>query len=850
MKRYLFYILAALSAAMFFSCKEVEVEPSVSTLALDRTALSFGPSESSETVILATEADQWQASLSQGADWCTVEPLSGSGDADITVYVSQNVSSRRSATVTFSAENAKTVTLTIIQNEGNVSVPAGISVSPEEPDADGPCTVYFKAGTTSPLYGYTGDVYAHIGVVDGSVWSFVPAAWDENIDKCRMEKVATNTWAIYLQPDIRTWFGSGEASVSRIGVVIRSEDGSKKGIENDFFFKVTDNKYAFMPGEPEMASVPSGAKHGINYNSDNSVTFVFYDKDRNGNRKDYSYLIGEFNGWKPSEEYAMKRDEEAGCWWYTLSVEDPSEEYLFQYYIGTIEDGAMRLPDPYTEIAYSGDDIYISSSTYPGLREYPAGTSGIVSAFCVNPQQYSWRAGDFKVDEPDDLVIYELHFRDFTATGDIAGAMEKLDYLQAVGVDAIELMPVQEFEGNDSWGYNPCSYFALDKAYGTREKYKEFIDECHSRGIAVLLDVVYNQATGAQTMAALYWDEENNKTAPENPWFNVDAPHPYSVFHDWDHESQLTRDFVKRNLEYLLTEYKVDGFRFDLTKGFTNKASTESTAANYDASRIAILKDYYSHIVRVNPDAVVILEHFCADSEERELAAAGMKVWRNLNNAYCQSAMGFSSDSSFSGLWTGSNNMPFGCYVGYMESHDEERTAYKSEAYGASGVKGNLEARMRREALNAAFFLTVPGPKMIWQFGELGYDVSLEENGRTGRKPLHWDYYDDSSRKALYDTYCNLIGFRHDNPEFFSETASFSWNVGASAWATGRSIICTAGSKSFAVVGNFDTADRTVSVELPSGGQWTNYFDRSETYSGNSVSIGLQAGEYRLLVNF
>ena len=119
-----------------------------------------------------------------------------------------------------------------------------------------------------------------------------------------------------------------------------------------------------------------------------------------------------------------------------------------------------------------------------------------------------------------------------------------------------------------------------------------FIDECHNRGIAVILDVVYNHATGANPFARMWWDAANNKTATNNPYFNVDAPHPYSVFHDFNHESELVRNFVKRNLKFLLEEYNIDGFRFDLTKGFTQRTSTESTAGNYDASRIAILKDY------------------------------------------------------------------------------------------------------------------------------------------------------------------------------------------------------------------------------------------------------------------
>ena len=158
-----------------------------------------------------------------------------------------------------------------------------------------------------------------------------------------------------------------------------------------------------------------------------------------------------------------------------------------------------------------------------------------MSAFQSGRPEYTWKSDGFKIADKDNMVIYEMLLRDFSASGDLAGAMDKLDYLQELGVTAIELMPVQEFDGNDSWGYNPCSYFAMDKAYGTREKYKEFIDECHGRGMAVLLDVVYNQATGAHPMAKMYWDASSKSTSASNPWFNVEAPHPYSVFHDWNH---------------------------------------------------------------------------------------------------------------------------------------------------------------------------------------------------------------------------------------------------------------------------------------------------------------------------
>lgn len=847
MRKYFLPFFLSILILSVYGCKDAVEIQEQGLLSVTPASLTFDSTEGSQLIEIRTDAGSWSLAQTENTEWCHPARTSGKTSSSFNISVSGNDGEERSATLTVSAPGCEDVTVTVIQSgEG------GFSTFPEEPDADKALTITFKAPGTSALYGYTGDVYIHIGVVDGS-WMFVPAGWDENIEKCKMKPDGANSWSIELGPSLREWFGSGEWPVERLGIVIRSADGSLKGLDYDYFLKVKDNKYSLIHESPAEEPVPAGMKHGINYNSDGTVTFVLYEKDRNSRScYDYSYIIGEFNGWKPSKEYAMKRDEATGCWWYTLSGIEQGKEYMFQYYIGTEENGPVRLSDPYTETVYTGDDHWIPSSTYPDLREYPSETTGTISAFCHTPQEYAWKATDFKIQDKDNLVIYEMHFRDFSTTGDINGAMKHLDYLESLGINTIELMPVQEFDGNDSWGYNPYSYFAMDKAYGTREMYKKFIDECHSRGIAVIIDVVYNHLTGASTLAKLYWDSKNNRTSANNPWFNVEAPHPFSVFHDLDHESQLVREHVKRSLEYLLEEYHIDGFRFDLTKGFTNKKSDESSASAYDASRIAILKDYNDRISKVNPDAVVILEHFCETREEKELGQAGMKVWRNANYAYCQSGMGFSADSGFESLYTGTS-MPFGSYTGFMESHDEERVAFKSKAYAGSDIKNSLEKRMRRLELNAAFFFTVPGPKMIWQFGELGYDISIETGGRTGKKPLHWDYYDVPERKAVYDTYARLLGFRFSHPEFFEENASFSWNVGASAWASGRSITCTSGAKSFVMVGNFDTKANDIKVAMPSDGNWRNYFNSSETYTvtGGSITFtDMETTEYKLLVNF
>lgn len=812
--------------------------------------LEFEATAGTKLLDLRTDAGEWSLTQSDNTAWCTPASTSGKGSTSLSVSVSANESSERSTILTFTAPGCDPVEVKVVQEGSAPEIKYGVFSEPEIPDADQPCTLYFRADEKSELYNTTDDLYAHIGI--NSEWQYVVAEWNTNIDKCKWTPAKEkNLWTLEITPSIREYFGSGTTEISCISVVVRNASGTKQS-RPDSFLSVNDSKYAFVPEEVVIETLPSDALPGINYNSDGSVTLVLLEKDKKGERYDHCYVVGDFNEWNRSNDYAMKRDETAGCWWITLENLQSGKEYMYQYYLMKGTD-RVRISDPYSEIIYDGDnDKYISPSTYPNLPEYPKGAVGLVSAFEIGGNEYIWKVNDFEIKDKDDMVIYELHLRDFSQSGDLAGAKEKLGYLEDLGINAIELMPVQEFDGNDSWGYNPSSYFALDKAYGTRDAYKEFIDLCHKQGIAVILDVVYNHATGAHPMAKLYWDAATNNTSSNNPWFNVQAPHPYSVYHDWNHENKEVKEHIKRSLGYLLEEYRFDGFRFDLTKGFTQKTSNESSSSNYDKSRIDILTEYYNAINKVNPDAVVILEHFCDDKEEKELAQAGMKVWRNSNYAYCQTAMGYKEDSDFGGIWSGRNSMKFGGYVGFMESHDEERMAYKQSAYGVAEVKGKLDVMMNRCALNAAFFLTVPGPKMIWQFGEMGYDVSIDYNGRTGRKPLHWEYLDNENRKELHDTYMNLLSFRKENPEFFDEGAKFSWNTAVTDWSSGRYITCTAADKAFVVIGNFDTKENSLNVKLPVAGEWKK-FEKvgagvEESYSQDGVTVKIPAGEFVLLI--
>lgn len=577
---------------------------------------------------------------------------------------------------------------------------------------------------------------------------------------------------------------------------------------------VYDTILVNVPSPVTNEARPAGVKNGINYNSNTSVTLVLHAPNKSN-----VFLIGDMNNWSKLNAYQLKKDGE--YWWITLNDLTPGRLYGFQYLVN----GTIRVSDPYTELVldpYSDAWINEHHNRFPDLKPYPTGkTDGLVATFQTAKTQYNWEVPNFVMPPRENMVIYELLLRDFTTEKSLEVAIEKLDYLKTLGVTAIELMPIHEFDGNESWGYNPNHFFAPDKAYGTPEMYKRFVDECHKRGMAVIIDVVFNHATGINPMALLYWNTTTGKTATDNPWFNVKAPHPHSVFHDFNHEYQGTRDYFKRVLQYWIQEYKIDGYRLDLTKGFTQYVSNEddAEASKYDQSRINILSDYYNAAKGVKNDVMFILEHFCAYEEELELANRGMYLWRKVNNAFSQAAMGFQSDSDFGGL----NSLPRR-WVGYAESHDEERNFYKAKTWGSGTVKTDSVYRItHRVPLNIAFTTLVPGPKMLWQFQEIGFDYSIDAfGGRTNNKPPVWDWLNLPHRKAAYDTSAKIITLRRMFPDAFTQ-GNFSLQIGSGDWENGRRIALTHGDLNLVVLGNFK-ADASImaSPNFSKTGLWYN----------------------------
>ena len=476
------------------------------------SSLEFSGEAGSQTVTV-TAGETWALKINGGGSWLTTSKTYGKSSGQVEVSVTANSPAERTAEIVFSCAGQSvkvavkqapgTAEETVEKGEFYPEPTSGIEVDPVCPNADQPCTIIFKPASDNPLYGHAGELYGHFGVVVDDEWKYVPSDWGVADEKVHFKKVADNHWEFKMEPSIREYFGSGETPVTKIALIVRSEDGNTKSHDDDQFCSVIDDKYQaeeFTPDPLVTKKLPEGVKHGINYNEDGSVTFVFYDKDTAGQSHKYCYIVGDWNDWTRKTEGAMYYDGSQGCWWITLDGFEADKEYRFQYRLGNNSGSDTYVSDPYTEIVYDQwNDQYID-----GVPAFPAGAKQLVSAFQINKPEYAWKHKDFKVEDKNDLVIYEMLFRDFSMTKDIAGAIENFDYIKNLGVNAVELMPIQEFDGNLSWGYNPNHWFALDKAYGTREEYKKFIDLCHQNGIAVIVDVVYNHATGSHPWAKMW----------------------------------------------------------------------------------------------------------------------------------------------------------------------------------------------------------------------------------------------------------------------------------------------------------------------------------------------------------
>ncbi len=578
------------------------------------------------------------------------------------------------------------------------------------------------------------------------------------------------------------------SSAGSYEVTATANNGSTSATETVNFIYINPSQAATYPGGiPKMGAVE---------NADGTVTFCIAAPSKSN-----VMIIPSWDNYASLDKNVMKYQDYNGnrYFWTTVAGLDPNTAYPYYY----IVDGIYKVGDPYAKLVLDPwNDKWLNEkeTIYPNLISYPydKGIDGIMLAvYKGNIDNYDWNITDFNAPAAKDLIIYELLFRDFTGTegeaegnGTVRKAIEKIPYLKNLGINAVELMPIMEFNGNNSWGYNTNFYFAPDKAYGTHEDYKEFIDKCHEEGIAVILDIVFNQSDGLHPWYQMY-------PISSNPFYNETAPHDYSVLNDWKQENSLVRQQWKDVLQYWLKEFKVDGFRFDLVKGLANSDQYGSGTEAYNQSRIDNMKQFHAWIKEINPNAYHINENLADSPEENEMATDGQMNWSNINYASCEFVKAASASGANNNAFLATNNYrTWGSTVSYAESHDEERMGYKAVTEGVTTIKSNTTLRMRRLGSLAAQMLLTPGAHMIWQFGELGNEQTTKNSSGNDTSPkiVNWEYLNDVDRNGLYQSYSELCWLRRSNPDLFTETTAQSMimNCNSENWSTkGRLIKLT-----------------------------------------------------------
>jgi len=454
-------------------------------------------------------------------------------------------------------------------------------------------------------------------------------------------------------------------------------------------------------------------------------------------------LVGSFNDWQdtPLQKgddgiYRTHVDLEDGTYHYKFRVQ--SKSWFFE-------------PDEWVDVVdpYATD---IDDASQNGIVRIKEGERIV--------DTYVWQHDDHPLPTDHELVIYELHVGDFSGgeddpheRGNYANVIEKLDYLTDLGINAIELMPVKEYPGDHSWGYNPRYFFATESSYGSSADLKHLIDECHGRGIRVIMDGIYNHSESSSPLTQIdhdYWYYHDPKD-PDNNW----GPEFNYEHYDDNLDTFPARRFVGDNVQFWISEYHIDGIRYDAARQIDNYdfmhwivGETKQVAGSKPFCNIA------EHIPET-PDLVglegpmdacwhesfyhTVLAHICGDSFNLE----------ELKNVLDGKRQGFLGNTDV---------------VNFCTNHDH------NHLMAELGDRNILdEAAFKRVKLGMVLLFTAMGVPMLWMGEEFGeYKPKTIESAK-----IDWTLLSNDLNQGLF-AYCKgLIALRRDNPAVQTENIDF-----------------------------------------------------------------------------
>jgi len=445
-------------------------------------------------------------------------------------------------------------------------------------------------------------------------------------------------------------------------------------------------------------------------------------------------VVGDFNGWAADADRLTAEGD--GMWAIDVAGAREGHEYRF-----LVDGPAGRLSriDPYA-------------------REV---TSSIGNSVVHDPAAFDWGASVSPSIPRNELVIYELHIGTFqradpTKPGTFDDAVQGLDHLQSLGVNAIEVMPIAEFAGELSWGYNPAVPFAIEHVYGGPDGFKRLVKAAHERGIAVILDVVYNHFGPSDLHLWQFdgWSENGgggiyfyNDARAETPWGHTRP----------DYGRPEVRQYIRDNALMWLTDYRVDGLRMDMTLFMRTVNGTGELADGW-----TLCQWVNEECRRVRPDLVLVAEDlqdsdwltkpvseggagFSAQWDARfvhpirEVAANPVDEARSMVRLAEALSFRYNGDG-------------FQRIV-YTESHDEVANGKQRVPSEIDPEHPDATFAQKRSTLAAALAMTAPGIPMLFQGQEFLQDGWFRDD-----RPLDWHLAE--AHKGIVQLYRDLIALR------------------------------------------------------------------------------------------
>ena len=534
--------------------------------------------------------------------------------------------------------------------------------------------------------------------------------------------------------------------------------------------------------------------------------------------------INNINDEEDKSIFTLKKDPNlSNVWWTELEL--PNGIYDYEY---VLPNGAT-FPDP------------LSRMVRNNKTRIEIGAGGVTTA-----DDYNWISANYLKPTLDTLVIYELHVDDFSAAGNGSGTfqhvLEKLDYLKSLGINAIELMPISEFPGNHSWGYDPQIISAINDSYGTPEQFKYFVDQCHNRGIAVILDIIWNHIRSSSPLWQMQPDYDLNPYIKHHEEMNPnEAPESWGML-DIDHFNMNTIEYINKVHRIWVDEYKIDGFRFDAAAHLGWSVSQPDLGI-YGWSNA--LYDYDSTVYQIAehlPSNISLIENTNFSAGWHDSFHDRLKI--DSHNQY-NSTMDIMRQ--IIGLHEYTNwGTPYSNFtqaVKYMISHDEQSLIQEMVEFDSFTMQQALE----RDKFYSTILFTSNGIPMLWQGQEFGFKSGWTDQNQNGNwdeeklsyRPIDWNVLETENGQSHFEHYKKLIYLRKNNPafskgEFYDLYRYTNQGVVVYGYKDNRE---NSLNDQVVVIANFSSTDQSIlDVPFLSSGYWYNMFDPNDilhTADGN-----------------